>query len=764
MVAIYQPSETIHIGRQPRGVRLAGGGLAPFDFNAALATFTAGMAKRSAPGPFSAAPIVQGDANNLSSLVDDVLYFGRGTQISGNFYANADTRQGSVVLWWTPEYSHDALSGNVDHEVIWVNSTCRLVYEYDNNRFAFTVGASVLNVANSIAAGTTYCLIMRWDCGNTLDGTNYLSLSINDTHTFGVTSAPTAAAPDSVILIGNSSGTNVASSAIIEGLTIYRRPLFDGAYGIDVGNGDEINLIYNGGTGKDPCEITGSWDVCFCLPTNSTAGALVTGTGEAWSHPHGSNLTVDGYCQTTYASAQWATAGTPSSGPSDALTADKIFAWGYKWTADADGEGIAQQRTGQTAGQNYVMRLIAHSSTADPIRVVIRDNTNSADIVSYEFGGGSSRTAPGVAIITWELPTVARNGVGADCTAYVVSIQATAASQTIVMHQCEVQVNLVDNPSMETGSGNPWIPSGWTNNGLGSGHSLQEASIVHSGASAFEYASGATAGIYRTPTLILNNFYGIGFWSYGDGTSPLRFRAWLPSYGVKHASSADNYRYSDVAASWKHNPSVYRCLTTNFQHALDAYSSPAPTGARYIDDIYILSLTAVSLTVTPASLANSTESTGIRVDGLDTLTQPITNLTATSGKVRFRYTPRHSAADQGKFGLSTTYPRVLQIWGNSNNNILLYWSNVSALTLYVISNGSDGEATWNTAGAIVAGTTYAVEIEYNASQITLKVDGVLRITATPGAGINFVTIPTTMYWGHNNVNVGQADATFAAPA
>jgi hypothetical protein len=47
------------------------------------------------------------------------------------------------------------------------------------------------------------------------------------------------------------------------------RFLFDGTYGTDVqGNGDELALIYNAGSGTDPTEITGSWDVCLCAPTN----------------------------------------------------------------------------------------------------------------------------------------------------------------------------------------------------------------------------------------------------------------------------------------------------------------------------------------------------------------------------------------------------------------------------------------------------------------------------------------------------------------
>ena len=88
--------------------------------------------------------------------------------------------------------------------------------------------------------------------------------------------------------------------------------LHDGTYGVDLqGNGDEINLIYNAGAGTDPTEITGSWDVVFCVPTNATPGILATGSTDAWSHPHSAEVLTDAFCQTAYASSAWSDVGTP---------------------------------------------------------------------------------------------------------------------------------------------------------------------------------------------------------------------------------------------------------------------------------------------------------------------------------------------------------------------------------------------------------------------------------------------------------------------
>ena len=75
--------------------------------------------------------------------------------------------------------------------------------------------------------------------------------------------------------------------------------------------GDDINLAYNAGTGTDHHRTYGSWNVLLCVPTNATPGILSTGTTDAWSHPHSSEVLTDAFCQTAYASSAWADVGTP---------------------------------------------------------------------------------------------------------------------------------------------------------------------------------------------------------------------------------------------------------------------------------------------------------------------------------------------------------------------------------------------------------------------------------------------------------------------
>jgi hypothetical protein len=263
-----------------------------FKFDSTLVTFTPGMAKR-ATSVFETAPIVQGKWDVSQA---DLLRFDPGisSPIHKFFYPNLDEYQGAISFWITPEW--DGNDGKF-HFMVRDTNIKFYVYKTTGSILTFEAGGILGSAGVDISgwtAGTTYHVVVRWDSKNTLDGTNYGCITVNDSHTF-VDSTTSTLSALSLVYIGSNNGTQHPANAIIEGLTIYRRPLYDGTYGVaanwdDSGPIDEINAIYNAGSGQDPCLVTGSWDIVFCLPTDSTAGALVTGTGEAWSHPHSSGV------------------------------------------------------------------------------------------------------------------------------------------------------------------------------------------------------------------------------------------------------------------------------------------------------------------------------------------------------------------------------------------------------------------------------------------------------------------------------------------
>ncbi len=86
----------------------------------------------------------------------------------------------------------------------------------------------------------------------------------------------------------------------------------------------------------------------------------------------------------------------------------------------------------------------------------------------------STRTAPDVLVLTGEAP--------AGMTTLRVKLINATASGTCYWHQVEVLKNLLTNPSLETGSGNPWIPTGWSTDSL--------STLVHKFTNVFSLSRG----------------------------------------------------------------------------------------------------------------------------------------------------------------------------------------------------------------------------------------------------------------------------------
>ena len=326
-------------------------------------TFTPGMAKREGPLVFAGASIVQGRWDG--SGTPDVVTFPRGSQIAGNWYDNIDTSQGTIVLWLTPEWDGD---DGVGHWILGAGNFS--IYKFsDSNLYlrVFTTGTPFSIDVSTWTAGTTYALAFRYDIENTLDGTNYLAISVDDVHSFGDASKAAGSEPGASVGIGTRNFGDFGGDAIIEGLAIYRRVLYDGAYGADVGNGDELQQIHAAGVGADPTLVTGSWDVVFCLPTNSSTGALVTGAGEAWSHPHSSNVPhqffmADGYHGGNHNAVEY-NALTTDVNCGSAAVLDNIPAADFTWDCWVKLESRGEAEAGRLFSKSGNFTCICNSDT-----------------------------------------------------------------------------------------------------------------------------------------------------------------------------------------------------------------------------------------------------------------------------------------------------------------------------------------------------------------------------------------------------------------
>ena len=320
---------------------------------------------------------------------------------------------------------------------------------------------------------------------------------------------------------------------------------------------------------------------------------------------------------------------------------------------------------------------------------------------------------------------------------------------------------------MEAGAGDPWIPTDWTNVSLDAGDTEAEAGTVHSGSGSMEWNTGASNEPikYNSADFTAGKYYAIGGWFYGDGSVGFQFGALSDTKGLLQSSSSANSTASNVTAGWVHNAGVWRALVVDFEPWFRANSGAA--GDRFLDDLYMVELDDVSLTAAAASEANSAEDSGLRADGLDTMTQTIAEgeLGAKAGKIRCKWTPRHSAGImKDDFGVSQPY--IFRALKDGSNEIFVYWTADTTIRATFEVGGVTTSDDWAGIGAgdIAAGTEYLMEVEYNASRFTLKVDGSVKATGIPGAGIDFgANIPDTIYWGTDATGINQSDAVFTNP-
>ena len=321
-----------------------------------------------------------------------------------------------------------------------------------------------------------------------------------------------------------------------------------------------------------------------------------------------------------------------------------------------------------------------------------------------------------------ELPTIARNGVGADCVSASVQGLNAVNEGTLYWHQVEWLANGIDNPSLETGAGNPWLPDGWQDHGgLDAGDSQASSTggaLLHSGSDCIQFNAGATTseGIKSSITGggALGTFFALGCWYYGNARiGPFEMRpqasgtAWL-----------DNVDVSSTA--WTHWTQVGR------RRNAQIWYQKGRSAQHYVDDIYAFTLNPVSLTATPRSEANSVELGGLSIDGRDTCTQPTGRLTRTHGEIRFSANPRHDMDEVGEWGQAGITEFLIDLHMDANNRLFLRRRNTPQLYFSVRSNAAALTDTWNTAWA--AEERWNFIVRWNPARVWVLVNGVERLS------------------------------------
>jgi len=366
-------------------------------------------------------------------------------------------------------------------------------------------------------------------------------------------------------------------------------------------------------------------------------------------------------------------------------------------------------------------------------------------------GGFSKR--PWCETFTCELPTIARNGVVADCVSASVQGLNASAEGTLMWHEIEWLAVLDDEPSLETFTGaNPDIPNGWTNVDLDAGDSEAENTVVHSGAASMQFNVGASAeGIRQQITAAIGAFVQVGLWSYGDGSAGFTIGG-LDATQLRTQYSATVFNVATPhTAVWRYTTAVFRVVAAN--PSIYILADAGAAGARYIDDVVVTVSNPVSLTATPRSLANSVELGGLSIDGRDTCTQPTGRLTRTHGEIRFSAIPRHDMDEVGEWGQAGPHEYLFDLRPSGANRLILWRDNTPRLTLFIESNAVSTTANWNTAWA--ASTKWDFIIKWNPARVWGLVNGIERFSFA-WASV-FTADPATVYFGSDYNGTRQFD-------
>lgn len=484
---------------------------------------------------------------------------------------------------------------------------------------------------------------------------------------------------------------------------------------------------------------------------------------------------------------------------------------GYVLGVDAANEGITQIETGLSAGDDRVARVplqYERDRQAWP-RILIYDEIGAANITTFDgprlvdlhtggnvsatlinangnfpqslVGGtvynitagesatitavsGDKTTITGVlsGAETWDtndvymiVPPNEDSWVWCEETAYELPGACTSISTKVINlndegaiyhHQVEQLDNLWDDPGFELGDAPTNVGTPTT--------SAQDNTEIHSGAQAWKVVTDAIGeGIKRAITTTSGKFYHVSAWIFADTADTVDMEGpTLQDGNTTEVTTGSN----DV---WERLEFVFRAtaVSTDLQ-----FTSNAAVQTFYVDDVAVYELDDISITATPASQANSAETTGLRIDGLDDCQQTMTNQKSRKGIIKWKWTPRHDDADWVKFGNTPAY--IAWFSAPVSNYILVRLTAANTMEMEV-EDGAATNNTWNTGGGvIVAGTTYDMRLEYNGTVARLYVDNVLRITVTPAGGFDFgADLLQTAYWGSEPTPSLEGDATFAAP-
>jgi hypothetical protein len=708
---------------------------------APLVTFTPRLVKRPAP-PFAAGVRFQG-----TESVGDSLALPRGAAVDGAYYAQADGGQGTVVLWVTLDWEVKSLVAgyrglfNIAGMTLSVDGAIQ-GFVVDSPAFG---RASFPALAAAFKVGEQHFVALRWDALRPLADGQHVALTVDAVTQLGIGSPFAPPTPEEMGSVGaaDAQGTRPLSGSIA-GLTVFRRPLFDGTSGIDLGHGDELGAVYNAGVGVDPVGVAGLWDVLVAVPTDGIPGIVDPMKRHAWTLDRAANaLGVVG--------AAPSPSGWVATGATLAIAPDLEAVYGRALQVTTAG-GTINAAAVLPGGGSYVVRALVHGDpSSQPVLIVRSNGSELGRVLSRRT---SSRQHPE------EL--VATGALAPGETDFEVTF-TNAGTGSFVVHEVLVYDNLLANPSFEAWEDTGRLaPVGWQVDNLWDFETTQESTLVHSGAVSLRIMSSdpdsALDSVVQEDLSSKDGEFvaagGFFYWlsSQAPGiriTNGQLMQALSPQTPLEVTGVAADVGWQHLVAAGRINESAYNAY---YRHVLWGGPGYYRDTDLIVDDAYLVPLTRYVVEPRAATFDQSLAGGFVRIDGGDVVQQLATGLTADRGKLRLRMVlPR--ACD----GMAW----VVGVWGDLENELHV----VREAGAWILSGVLDGEAVGLTlmSPALSPGVESEITLSYDmATGVSLEVDGQHQVdVSTQGHKLAFA--PILLAFGRSSDGRGDCDILLRLP-
>jgi hypothetical protein len=243
---------------------------------------------------------------NEAGTEGSTLTFRRGNQISGDNYENYNFNQGTISLWFKPDWSGNptttkALFSAYGKSLITINSWGVIGAVYWDGTVNRGVSISGINWQSD----TWYHVVLRWNGVNPVAGSQHIALTVNAVNSTNGYSAPfnTSSGPHQIFIGRSHPFTPNLHNAdgLIDDLAIFDRILTD----------DEITQLYNSGTGQVAGIVADSSLKFYTnLDGTGTLAPVTSNFGTSWNM--NANLLADHNMEAADLS-NWTAFGNPRS-------------------------------------------------------------------------------------------------------------------------------------------------------------------------------------------------------------------------------------------------------------------------------------------------------------------------------------------------------------------------------------------------------------------------------------------------------------------